>query len=331
MAHASVTTSARLLPPAEAARRLGVSVKALRVYEQRGLLAPARSPAGWRLYGPDDLARGATIVALRGMGLGLAELAPVLASGDAALQPALRLHQARLERQARDLAGTLAAVRRARTAATPGRPALAFALPWPWGGEPFSLPRLTPLHYIVGPLGSGKTRLALELARQLPGADFLGLDRVRTGQGLARLAADPALRARVDRVLDAMAAAGAQPSDALRTLLAALEAGTPQPLVIDLVEQDLDHATQQALAAYLRRSARATRPLFLLTRSSLVLDLATVGAEATILLCPANHSPPVVVEPVPGAPGYEALASCLATPAVRQRTQGMVAWLPRAA
>lgn len=327
-----MTACARLLPPAEAARRLGVSVKALRVYEQRGLLAPARSPAGWRLYGPNDLARGATIVALRGLGLGLAEIAQVLASGDTALQPALRLHQARLEGRARELAGTLAAVRQARTAAAPDEhPALAFALPWPWGGEPFRLARLTPLHYIVGPLGSGKTRLALELVRQLPGAAFLGLDRVRTGQGLARLVADPALRARVDRVLDTMAPAGAPPTDALRTLLAALEADPPQPLVIDLVEQDLDHAAQLALAAYLRRSARATRPVFMLTRSSAMLDLASVGPEATILLCPANHSPPLVVEPVPGAPGYEALASCLATPAVRERTQGMVAWLPRAA
>ena len=54
----------RFLNPAEAARRLGVSAKALRLYEQRGLLTPARTEAGWRSYGPDEMARGAEIAAL---------------------------------------------------------------------------------------------------------------------------------------------------------------------------------------------------------------------------------------------------------------------------
>ena len=42
-----MNSSAQFLNPAEAARRLGVSVKALRLYEQRGLIAPARTAAGW--------------------------------------------------------------------------------------------------------------------------------------------------------------------------------------------------------------------------------------------------------------------------------------------
>jgi hypothetical protein len=32
-----------------------------------------------------------------------------------------------------------------------------------------------------------------------------------------------------------------------------------------------------------------------------------------------------------GAPGYEAVASCLATPEVRARTEGVIAWRPGAA
>lgn len=36
------------LSPSETARRFGVSVKALRLYERRGLLQPLRSEAGWR-------------------------------------------------------------------------------------------------------------------------------------------------------------------------------------------------------------------------------------------------------------------------------------------
>ncbi len=44
-------TSLPFLNPSEAAARLGVTVKALRLYEQRGLLAPSRNAAGWRSYG----------------------------------------------------------------------------------------------------------------------------------------------------------------------------------------------------------------------------------------------------------------------------------------
>ena len=41
---------------------------------------------------------------------------------------------------------------------------MVFDLPWPWGAEQFELRDVRPLHYIVGPLGSGKTRLAKRLA-----------------------------------------------------------------------------------------------------------------------------------------------------------------------
>ena len=44
--------SAPFLRPSEAARQLGVSLKALRFYEQRGLVAPARTGAGWRAVPP---------------------------------------------------------------------------------------------------------------------------------------------------------------------------------------------------------------------------------------------------------------------------------------
>ena len=40
---------------AQAARQLGVSVKALRVYEAHGLLRPQRTLAGYRSYSTDDL------------------------------------------------------------------------------------------------------------------------------------------------------------------------------------------------------------------------------------------------------------------------------------
>ena len=68
-----------------------------------------------------------------------------------------------------------------------------------------------------------------------------------------------------------------------------------------------------------------------MTRSSAILDLTAIGPDETIIFCPANHSPPMLVDPRPGAAGYEALELCLATPEVRARTTGMIAVLPAAA
>ena len=102
-------------------------------------------------------------------------------------------------------------------------------------------------------------------------------------------------------------------------------------LVIDMLEQGLDQATQEALVPWLRRRANEAPPLFFLTRSSAILDLDAVGPHEAIIFCPANHSPPTLVAPYQGAPGYEALASCLASPEVRARTAGVVAWGPEVA
>src|SRR6476661_841938 len=106
----------------------------------------------------------------------------------------------------------------------------------------------------------------------------------------------------------------------------------PAVLVVDMVDQGLDKGTQEALIAHLRQRAKAgARPLFLLTRSTAILDLAAVGADEAIILCPANHSPPTHVAPYPGAPGYESVATCLASPEVRARTAGVISWRPQVA
>jgi hypothetical protein len=105
-------------------------------------------------------------------------------------------------------------------------------------------------------------------------------------------------------------------SDALVALLVGLESEGPSVLVIDMLEQGLDRATREALIAHLRRRGPSARPLFFLTRSTAILDLDSVGADEAIIFCPANHSAPLRVAPYPGTPGYEALASCLASPDV---------------
>ncbi len=335
------------LNPAEAAERLGVSAKALRLYEERDLLAPARSAAGWRAYGPREMARAAEIVALRSLGLSLAGVARVLEGEPGDLEPALAAHQASLEARGVALAATIEKVRDLRASLRLGKlPAsgelrtlllpepsisVAFDLPWPWGGERFELTQMRPITYLVGPLGSGKTRLARRIAAEIPEAAYVGPERL-TDEATIRdaMRADPDLGARVDRALQALVEDGATASGALVALLAALAARQPTAIIVDMVEDGLDETTQQALIAHLRDQATGRPPLVLMTRSSAILDLASVGPGEAILHCPANHSPPTLVSALPGAPGLEAVASCLAAPHVRLRTQGVIASRPTA-
>jgi DNA-binding transcriptional MerR regulator len=321
------------LSPVDAARRLGVSAKALRLWEERGLIAPGRTAAGWRAYGPDEMARAAEIVALRALGLSLAQVSRVLAGDAAGFEPQLAAHEARLAERLMETSAAIGRVRemRAQIAAgarvsvaelaglrQPGPDVIAaFDLPWPWGGERFELRGGCALTWIVGPLFSGKTRLARKIAETVPGAVFVGLER-------PPMELDAEHAARVARTIGWVVEDGAVESGALLALAGALEAEAPRAFVVDLIEQGLDEATQQALAAWLRGRSDG-RPVFAMTRSSAMLDLASVGADEAMILCPANHAPPMFVAPFAGAPGYEVLASCLGPPDVRARAEGVVA------
>lgn len=94
-----------------AARRLA---KALRLYEERGLVVPSRTAAGWRAYGPDEMARAAEIVALRALGLSLAEMTRMLGGDPRQLEPALAAHLAALEGRIRELGDTIDKLRSLR-------------------------------------------------------------------------------------------------------------------------------------------------------------------------------------------------------------------------
>ncbi len=73
-----MTTSGPYLTLAETCRRLGVSRKALRLYEAQGLVRPERTGADWRVYGPEDIARLHQILALKRFGFPLTRIAEIL-------------------------------------------------------------------------------------------------------------------------------------------------------------------------------------------------------------------------------------------------------------
>jgi len=95
------------------ARRFGVSVKALRVYEDAGLLKPARTVAGWRIYRQPELEQLSAILALKQLGLPLKRIGDLLGgSGD--LAAALALQEAALVEAKSEAETALALVRAAR-------------------------------------------------------------------------------------------------------------------------------------------------------------------------------------------------------------------------
>jgi DNA-binding transcriptional MerR regulator len=84
--------------PGETARRLGVTTKALRVYEREGLVDPHRAEAGWRLYGPAQVARLHQVIVLRDLGLPLKSIKKLIGN-QSRLQDVLRLQRESLGSQ----------------------------------------------------------------------------------------------------------------------------------------------------------------------------------------------------------------------------------------
>src|SRR5580693_9503889 len=101
------------LGPAEFSAATGLSVKALRLYDERGLLVPARvdRATGYRRYAEDQVVAAGRIALLRRAGIGLADIERFLAAPAAAV----------IDRWLADLAAETGVRRRALEA-------LAFAL-----------------------------------------------------------------------------------------------------------------------------------------------------------------------------------------------------------
>lgn len=106
----------RWLGPGEAAAKLGVTVKALRVYERRGLVTPARTSGRWRVYGPAQIARIYMIVVMRDLGFSLQAIGALLDGKAPALSAVLTAHQDALEEKRRKISDAIALLHGARLA-----------------------------------------------------------------------------------------------------------------------------------------------------------------------------------------------------------------------
>ncbi|MYQ77503.1 MULTISPECIES: MerR family transcriptional regulator [unclassified Streptomyces] len=92
-----------LLSIGELARRTGLSVKTIRYYSDRGIVTPtARTPAGYRRYGADAVARLGLVRTLRELGLGLDTIRKV-ADRERSLPDVAAAHAEALEAQIRVL------------------------------------------------------------------------------------------------------------------------------------------------------------------------------------------------------------------------------------
>jgi MerR family transcriptional regulator, thiopeptide resistance regulator len=97
--HVSETRPLRV---GELARSTGLTARTLHHYDEIGLLVPsARSEAGYRLYGDGDVRRLYRILALRGMGFPLDEIAATLARDGDDARPVVRRHLERIDEQLR--------------------------------------------------------------------------------------------------------------------------------------------------------------------------------------------------------------------------------------
>ena len=104
----------------ETARLAKVSVRTLHHYDQLGILTPsARSDAGYRLYGPEDLERLHRVMVFRELGFSLPEIGHIVTDPDFDHTEALRAQRALLAEKARRTSEQLAAID-AALAATEG-------------------------------------------------------------------------------------------------------------------------------------------------------------------------------------------------------------------
>ena len=100
----------------EFSRLTGATVKALQHYDRLGLLKPARTPAGHRVYGDPDRDRLDQILALKFLGIPLKRIQQVLAGDAVSLADAIRAQREALLLEREQIGRAISAIERAERA-----------------------------------------------------------------------------------------------------------------------------------------------------------------------------------------------------------------------
>jgi DNA-binding transcriptional MerR regulator len=106
----------------EVVRRTGLTSRALRFYEARGLVSPLRTENGRRLFGPAELERIHRIVALKKAGLTLGDIKRLFDRRPVDLAGLLRAQRTRLVQQANEVASAIALIDTALSRIVRGEP-----------------------------------------------------------------------------------------------------------------------------------------------------------------------------------------------------------------
>ena len=109
------------IPITEVCRRTGLSARALRFYESRGLFCAQRSAAGQRRYGATELARLHQITALKAAGFSLARIAELLAGRGLDLSRVIEAQLTQLDADRRELDAASRSLKAAQAALAAGR------------------------------------------------------------------------------------------------------------------------------------------------------------------------------------------------------------------
>lgn len=110
------------LPIDEVVRRTGLTSRALRFYEGRGLITPLRTGSGRRWFGPEELERIQRIVALKKAGLSLADIKRLFDHRPINLLALLSAQRRRLAEQAEEIADAIGLIDTALSRIDRGEP-----------------------------------------------------------------------------------------------------------------------------------------------------------------------------------------------------------------
>ncbi|MFD8379707.1 MerR family transcriptional regulator [Streptomyces sp. NPDC059679] len=234
------------------ARRTGLTVKTIRFYSDRGIVVPAdRSPAGYRLYGVDAVARLELVRTLRELGLDLATVRKVV-DRELSLAEVAAAHAEALAVQIRTLRlrrAVLSAV--AERGASPEEMEIMHTLARLSDGERRRLIDEF-LDAVFGGLDGNPEFAAARrsMTPELP--ESPEAEQVRAWVELAELARDPEFRARVRRVAEEHAAEGARGSALRRDVVAVVRerAGAALAAGVDPASRQADPVVDELVGHY---------------------------------------------------------------------------------